>query len=123
MQSVVEHALSHVSTQATRVEVHASDTNGGKGGPADIHWTLEARVEGRPPTVVSDEAATLELAVTGAAGKLKRAVESVVERRQTSDSVLPLKCLPISGTSRPHLCGGPCQPDGADQQPRAVVLG
>jgi Sigma 54 modulation protein / S30EA ribosomal protein len=82
VQSVVEHALSHVSTQVTRVEVHASDTNGGKGGPTDKHCTMEARVEGRPPTVVSDEAATLEQAVTGAAGKLKRAVESVVERRQ-----------------------------------------
>jgi hypothetical protein len=82
VQGVVEHALSHVSTHVTRVEVHASDANGAKGGPVDKHCTMEARVEGRPPTVVSDEAATLEQAVTGAAGKLKRAVESVVERMQ-----------------------------------------
>jgi hypothetical protein len=80
VQDVVEHALSHVGTHVTRVDVHASDTNGDKGGPADKHCMMEAHVEGRPPTVVTDEAATLEQAVTGAAGKLKRAVESVVER-------------------------------------------
>ena len=82
VQSVVEHALSHVSSHVTRVEVHASDANAGKGGPADKHCTMEARVDGRQPTVVSDEAPTLELAVSGAAGKLKRAVESLVERMQ-----------------------------------------
>ncbi len=82
VQSVVAHALNHVSTHVTRVEVHLSDTNGGKGGPQDKHCTMEARVEGRQPTVVSDEAATLEDAVTGAAGKLKRAVTTVLGRMQ-----------------------------------------
>lgn len=82
VQSVVAHALGHVSRHVTRVEVHASDANGGKGGAHDKHCSMEARIEGRQPTVVSDEAATLEQAVTGAAGKLRRAVESVVERMQ-----------------------------------------
>ncbi|MCC6718308.1 MAG: HPF/RaiA family ribosome-associated protein [Acetobacteraceae bacterium] len=82
VQGVVAHALSHVSTHVTRVEVHASDTNADKGGPLDKRCTMEARIEGRQPTVVTDQAATLEQAIIGAAGKLRRAVESVVERRQ-----------------------------------------
>jgi hypothetical protein len=82
VRGVVEHALGHVSRHVTRVEVHASDANGGKGGPDDKHCKMEARVEGRQPIVVSDAGATLEHAVTGAAGKLKRAVESVVAQMQ-----------------------------------------
>lgn len=79
-KTVVEHAMSHVTHHVSRVEVHLTDANGGKGGPTDKHCTMEARIEGRQPIGVSDQAATVADAMTGAAGKLRRAVESVVSK-------------------------------------------
>ena len=34
VRGVVEHAVSHFERQVTRVEVHLSDDNGSKSGPA-----------------------------------------------------------------------------------------
>jgi hypothetical protein len=41
---------------------------------------MEARLAGRQPTAVTHNAATVELAVDGAAERLKRAVASTLER-------------------------------------------
>jgi hypothetical protein len=42
---------------------------------------MEARLEGRPPAAVLHHAATLDQAITGAAEKLERALESSQGRR------------------------------------------
>ncbi|MEZ0470319.1 HPF/RaiA family ribosome-associated protein [Luteimonas salinilitoris] len=82
-ESVVRHAedsignaLARYAAQVTRVEVHLRDTNAGKGGTQDKHCTLEARLEGRPPATASDEAGTIAAAITGAAKKLVRVLDS-----------------------------------------------
>ncbi|HET9066585.1 MAG TPA: HPF/RaiA family ribosome-associated protein [Gemmatimonadales bacterium] len=81
VDSVVRGALEPLSRHITRVEVHLSDTNSdAKDGPADIRCLLEARPAGRDPVVASHHAATVAEAVDGAAGKLKRALESVFGR-------------------------------------------
>jgi ribosome-associated translation inhibitor RaiA len=82
VRGIVEDALTHYSDQITRVEVHLSDQNGKRSGPDDKRCVMEVRVEGRQPIAVTDDAATLELAVDGAAGKLKRSLESTLERRR-----------------------------------------
>lgn len=92
----IEQALEHVSAHITRVEVHLSDENGDKSGQQDQRCMLEARVEGRQPVAVTDQAATLEQAVHGAAQKLSRLLESTLgrlhdHREQTSG-------LPLAGT-------------------------
>ncbi len=78
--AIVEGALARFSDQITRVEIHLSDENGARGGGEDIRCMMEARLEGRQPTAVTCEAATLAQAVAGAADKLKSSLESTLER-------------------------------------------
>jgi ribosome-associated translation inhibitor RaiA len=73
-------ALSRFSDRITRVEVHLSDQNSDKSGQDDKRCMMEARIEGRQPTAVTHQAATLDDAVDGAADKLKRSIESTLER-------------------------------------------
>ncbi|MDO8878462.1 MAG: HPF/RaiA family ribosome-associated protein [Pseudolabrys sp.] len=80
IEGVVEAALERFSKRITRVEVHLSDVNGHKGGHDDTRCVMEVRLEGRPPVAVTSQAASVDLAVTDAAGKLKRLVESTLGR-------------------------------------------
>ena len=80
VEGVVTAALSRFARQITRVEVHLSDENEGKGGSDDKRCVMEARVEGRPPIAVTHKAATLEEAMDGAAGKLARSLDSTLGR-------------------------------------------
>jgi ribosome-associated translation inhibitor RaiA len=75
IRGVVENALSRVSDHITRVEVHLTDERGHKSGKNDKRCMMEARLEGRQPVAVTDEAVTLELAVEGAADKLAKLIE------------------------------------------------
>ena len=81
VNDVVERALSRISEHITRVEVHLSDVNGDKSGPNDKRCMMEARLEGRQPIAVTQQAATLDQAVDDAAGKLTRLIESTLGRR------------------------------------------
>jgi len=74
IRGVVESALSRVSDHITRVEVHLTDETGPKNGKNNKRCMMEARLEGHQPIAVTDEAATVDLAVNGAADKLARLV-------------------------------------------------
>lgn len=82
VRSAVEGALSRFSDRITRVEVHLSDQNSAKGGQDDKRCMMEARLEGRQPTAVTHDAATLTQAVDGAADRLARSIESALGRLQ-----------------------------------------
>jgi hypothetical protein len=82
VQSTVEGAIGRFADRITRVEAHLSDTNGHKSRGDDKRCLLEARLAGLQPIAVSHQAATIELAVTSAADKLQRAIESKVGRVQ-----------------------------------------
>lgn len=84
IKGVVESVLGHVSTRITRVEIHLSDENGHKAGAEDKRCMMEARLEGRQPTAVTHQAATLHEAIDGAANKLKRSIESTLGRLRDS---------------------------------------
>ena len=75
IRGVVENALSRMSDHITRVEIHVTDERGPKSGKNDKRCMMEARLEGRQPIAVTDEAATVDLAVNGAADKLARLIE------------------------------------------------
>jgi ribosome-associated translation inhibitor RaiA len=77
---LVESALVRSSDRITRVEVHLSDENGHKSGQNDKRCLMEARLEGRHPIAVTEHAATLDRAVSGAAEKLVRMIESAAGR-------------------------------------------
>lgn len=80
VHQTIENVLSRFSGQVSRVEVHLHDKNAGKAGERDKHCLMEARVDGRPPLAASDEADTLATAITGAAKKLQRVIETDLGR-------------------------------------------
>jgi hypothetical protein len=86
VSDVVESALSRVSDHITRVEVHLSDVNGDKQGENDKRCMMEARLEGRQPIAVTHQAGTLDQAVSGAADKLTRLIESTLGRGRHQES-------------------------------------
>jgi len=83
LSSVVAHALNRLSEQITQVTVRLNDENSDKkGGNDDIRCLIEAHLAGRQPVAVSHQAATVDLAVEGAADTLVKLLESKVERLQ-----------------------------------------
>ncbi len=80
--AMIERELQHFRDYITRVEAHLSDENADKKGPQDHRCVLEARLEGRQPVAATDQGATPDHAVLGAAGKLARLVGNTLERAQ-----------------------------------------
>ena len=85
VRDVVESALSRFSGQITRIEIHLSDENGGKGGKNDKRCVMEARLEGRQPFAVTDHGDTVDQAIDGATEKLVRSIDSTIERMRARD--------------------------------------
>lgn len=80
VDAAVTGALGRLADHVTRVDVHLSDENGEKGGADDKRCVMEARFEGRPPSAVTHQAATVEQAILGAADKLARLLETTLEK-------------------------------------------
>ncbi|MEO8742404.1 MAG: HPF/RaiA family ribosome-associated protein [Lysobacteraceae bacterium] len=80
VESTVASSLDRFSTHITRLEIYLSDENGDRSGQHDKRCMMEARLEGRQPTAVTCEAATLDQAVAGATHKLKRCLDDTLER-------------------------------------------
>lgn len=81
VEAIVSDALDRFSEQLTRVEVHLNDENSNaKGGDADIRCLIEARLAGRPPSVVTHHAANVEQAAEGATRKMKDKLDSEIGR-------------------------------------------
>ncbi|MES2757274.1 MAG: HPF/RaiA family ribosome-associated protein [Pseudomonadota bacterium] len=80
VESVVNAAIGRFGEHITRVEVHLSDDNSQKSADGGNRCLLEARVTGYQPIAVSDHAVTLHVAISGAADKLKRALDSALGR-------------------------------------------
>jgi ribosome-associated translation inhibitor RaiA len=80
--SQITEALQRFESNITRIEVHLKDENGKKGGFNDVSCVLEARLEGRQPIAITNQADTLELAITGAIDKIKTAIETILGKIQ-----------------------------------------
>ncbi len=81
VDTAVRGTLDHFAEKITWIEVHLSDENSNKkGGNDDIRCLLEATMTGLPRAIASEQAATWEQAVNGAAGKLKNALETTFGR-------------------------------------------
>ncbi|WP_119154826.1 HPF/RaiA family ribosome-associated protein [Caldimonas tepidiphila] len=81
VEASVGDALGRFSDQITRVEVHLGDVNSHKGGGDDIRCMIEARLAGHDPVAVTHQAADIELALNGAIGKVRRALDTVVGKQ------------------------------------------
>ena len=81
VRGVVESALVGVSEHITRIEIHLTDQNSDKkDGVNDKQCVMEARIEGRQPIAVTEQAATVHDAVVTAADKLGRLIAHTLER-------------------------------------------
>ena len=76
--SQIAKALQRFESHITRIEVHVKDENGNKDGFNDISCLIEARLEGRQPIAITNQANTIDLAVTGAIDKIKTAIGSIL---------------------------------------------
>ncbi|HEY1043835.1 MAG TPA: HPF/RaiA family ribosome-associated protein [Telluria sp.] len=100
VNEVLQSAIGRFGEQITTVEVHLSDEVREKSADGANRCTMEARVTGYAPVVVSDHAASLHQAVNGAADKLKRALDSALGRLHDKDKKQPtLKHLSAEGSS------------------------
>jgi ribosomal subunit interface protein len=81
-QSVMEE-LHRFSDHISRVDVHLSDENGHKEGKNDKKCVIEARIEGRQPIAVTHHADNNELAISGAIGRMKHALDTVFDRMKS----------------------------------------
>ena len=80
VDTVVKAAVGRFGEHITRVEVHLSDENSQKSADGGNRCLLEARITGYQPIAVSSHAVHLHQAVSGAADKLQRAIESALGR-------------------------------------------
>jgi len=74
----IEDELSRYSHQITRIEVHLSDEDGNKNGLNAMRCMIEARLEGRQPVAVINQADTHDQAVGGALDKLTTSLDSII---------------------------------------------
>lgn len=79
-EAQIESELTRFSDHITRIEVHLSDENGHKDGVNTKRCLLEARVEGRQPIAVSNQANTLDQAVDGAVVKLTSSLDTIMSK-------------------------------------------
>jgi ribosome-associated translation inhibitor RaiA len=76
LSSVVEDALSRVSDRISSVYVHLSNENSKhQDGNDSLRCVIEAHLEGLQPIAVTDQAATIDQAVDGAADKLTHLID------------------------------------------------
>jgi len=80
IEELITTALERFRDRITRVEVHLTDESGPKNRPNDKRCVMEARPAGLQPISVSDDASTIEQAVSGAIAKLEKLVERTLER-------------------------------------------
>lgn len=78
--SQIAEALQRFESHITRIEVHLKDENGKKDGFNNVSCLIEARLEGRQPIAITNQANTIDLAVSGAIDKIKTAIETILGR-------------------------------------------
>ena len=78
--TLISEELKRFDEHITRLEVHLSDENSHKDGMNDKRCMIEARLRGKQPIAVSNQANTLEPAITGAVDKLKTSLDTILGR-------------------------------------------
>lgn len=82
VEDVLRFDLGRFSEQITRVEVHLSDENSAaKSGMTDMRCLLEVRLAGEQPIAISEQAQTVEGAVTVATKKMVNLLETELGKR------------------------------------------
>lgn len=80
-EQFLQDELARFRQDVTRVAVHLSEEGVAKGGAAK-RCTMEARLANRQPVAVQHDGANQDLAMRGATEKLRRVLESTLERER-----------------------------------------
>jgi len=80
---VLHNTLKRFEDKITSLEVHIGDENGDKFGTDDKRCTIEARANGLNPLAVTNHADSVELAIKGAATKMKHLLEHTFDKMRT----------------------------------------
>jgi ribosomal subunit interface protein len=81
VESMVTDALNRFRDRITRVQVHLADENSRvKSGENDMRCTMEARVSGLKPIAVSEQAASLDQAISAAVDTLEKSLNRTLGR-------------------------------------------
>jgi len=84
VEADVREGLSRFADQITRVEVHLSDENAGKGGSDDHRCMIEVRPRGQQPMAVTHQGPTIHEASAGAVQKIQNKLQSDSGRQNNS---------------------------------------
>jgi ribosome-associated translation inhibitor RaiA len=99
VRTLVEEAIARFE-QVRRVDVHLSNENKEKHEDGSNYCMMEALVSGYAPVVVHAHAENLQLSITSAVGKLKRALDSAIGRLNDKNKREP---LPVDAESDKDL--------------------
>lgn len=80
VDEVVRAAVGRFGEHIARVEVHLSNENSQKQAEGGNRCMMEARITGYQPVAVSNHSVNLHQAISGAADKLQRAIDSALGR-------------------------------------------
>jgi len=90
LETIVEDSLARYGERLTRVEVHLSDGSAGRSSTDDIKCSLEARPAGGTPVVVTQNANTVEEALSGALHKMKSLLDTHFGKLDNRKGNLPM---------------------------------
>jgi len=81
---VLNEKLKRFEDKITGLEIHLTDENSSeKTAVADIRCLMEARINGLAPQAVTNHAESVELAIKGAADKMKKLLEHTFDKMRT----------------------------------------
>ncbi len=81
VEDLINQHLLRFERDLTRIEVHLSDANSGKGGAEDKHCALEARISHGEPVGVTHADETVDKAVRGALAKMRSRLDHVLGQK------------------------------------------
>lgn len=80
IEAELHRVLDRFDSHLIGIDVFLTDENPGKSDPHDKRCTLEARPNSHQSLTVTDDSAHLQTAVSGAAKKMQRLLETTFER-------------------------------------------
>jgi ribosome-associated translation inhibitor RaiA len=80
---IIRNSLDRYGDRITRVEMHLSDENAGKGGDSDKRCMIEVRMANVQPIAVNHSADSWQLAFDGALEKAERALSHAIGKLET----------------------------------------
>jgi hypothetical protein len=95
IEEQIRQRLARFEGRITDLEIHVSDVNGPRGGAADLRCTMEARVNGVPPVAASDNGATVDRAILGAARRLRGRSTISWASLRTARGIDPSQVAPV----------------------------